>query len=82
MGQDVVVDTVSRYVYIGKLGTCDPHWLQLLDADAHDLRDTQTARELYVLEARRYGVRRNRARVWVRMPEVVSVSGLADVVDD
>ena len=80
IGHDVVVDVDSPYVYIGTLHRAETHWLELTDADVHDMRDTQSTRELYVLDARRYGVNRNRARVWVRTERVVSVSCLADVV--
>lgn len=82
VGNDVVVDTTSRYVYVGTLAKVLTDSLELVDADVHDLRDTQTTRDLYVLEARRYGTRRNRSRVWVRIDQVVSVSRLADVVDE
>ena len=46
----------------------------------HDLRDTKTTRELYVLDSRRYGIRSNRDRVLVRLDEVVSQSALTDVI--
>jgi hypothetical protein len=47
----------------------------------HDLRDTTTSRELYVLDARRHGVNPNRKRVLVRREEVVSLSLVDDVVE-
>jgi small nuclear ribonucleoprotein (snRNP)-like protein len=80
IGREVVLDVASLYVYLGTLVGRDQHFLILEEADVHDLRDTSTSRELYVLEARRLGIRSNRVRVLVRTDEVVSVSALNDVI--
>ena len=80
IGQEVVVDVVSQYVYLGTLVGSDDKYLALAKADVHDLRDTATTRELYVLDSRRYGIRGNRDRVLVRLNEIVSLSALADVI--
>ncbi len=79
--QPVVLDVVSPYVIIGTLTGWDDRYLILKDADVHDLRDTTTTRELYVLETRRFGVRISRERVLVKLNEVVTISALADVLD-
>jgi hypothetical protein len=82
VGRVVVLDVTARYVYLGMLSGLDRHYLDLRDADVHDLRDTaNTTRELYVLEAKRHGFHRNRKRVLVRREDVVSVSALDDVVE-
>ena len=80
LDREVVIDASSRYVYLGRLAGGDETFLVLEEADAHDLRDTATTREEYVLAARRHGVSPNRARVYVRAAEVVSVSALDDVI--
>ena len=77
--QDVVLDLRSQYVILGKIIGEDHRYLILEDADVHDLRDTKTTRELYVVESQRHGVRPNRKRVLVSKDEVVSISALADV---
>jgi hypothetical protein len=81
IGQVVVVDTSSPYVYLGVFSGRQGDFLLLADADAHDLRDTQTSREKYVLDCRRFGVHPNRKWVWVSLREVVGVSRLVDVVE-
>ena len=81
MGREVVVDVRSTYVILGTLCSADARYLVLEEADVHDLRDTQTNRELYVLESRRHGIHANRRRVLVSREEVVCVSLLADVVE-
>jgi hypothetical protein len=59
----------------------DDAFLDLRNADFHDLRDTDTTRELYVAESVATGIKRNRKRVLVARREVVGVSRLDDVVD-
>jgi small nuclear ribonucleoprotein (snRNP)-like protein len=80
-GQEVVLDVVSQYVILGTLEGVDTHFATLTDADCHDLRDSKTTRELYVLQARQHGIRANRHRLSVRQNEIVSLSRLADVVE-
>jgi hypothetical protein len=80
VSREVVIDVVSQYVYLGKLTGHDARYLVLEHADVHDLRDTMTSRELYVVDSRRFGIRANRERVLVRIGEIVSISALDDVI--
>jgi hypothetical protein len=78
----VVIDLISPYVCLGKLTRYDEHYLELKNADLHDLRDTETTRELYIADSVATGIKRNRKRVLIRRTEVVAVSLLEDVVDE
>ena len=80
--QKVVIDLVSPYVCLGRFVRYDEHFLELRNADMHDLRDTDTTREMYVAESLATGIKRNRKRVFVRRSEVVAISKLEDVVDE
>ena len=80
LGHVVVVDTRSPFVFLGRLQEVRETFAVLRDTDAHDLRETMTTREAYVLDAVRHGVNVNRAEVWVRWDEVVCVSRIDDVV--
>src|SRR5260370_34708583 len=73
-GQIVVVDMKSTFVCLGKLVRADDRYLEIHDADLHDLRDTRTTRENYVVASRETGVKRNRKRVLVASSEVVAVA--------
>ena len=42
--QKVVVDLRTTFVCLGTLSRVDDHYLELRNADFHDLRDTQTSR--------------------------------------
>ena len=82
LNQRVVVDLNSPFVCLGKLTRFDDLFLELKNADLHDLRDTETTRELYVADSVATGVKRNRKRVIIRRSEVVAVSLLDEVVDE
>jgi hypothetical protein len=79
-GEILVLDTEAPFVYIGTLDSWDELYLRLVDADVHDMRDSKTSRELYVIETRRLGVRANRQAVLVARSHVVSLSRLEDVL--
>jgi hypothetical protein len=81
VGHAVVIDLRSPFVCLGTLKRADDRWLEVRNADFHDLRDTQTTRELYVEDSRHTGIKRNRKRVLVVRSEVVAVSLLDDVVE-
>jgi hypothetical protein len=82
IGVAVVVDLSSPFVCLGMLTRVDERFLELKDADFHDLRDTDTTRENYVAASRLTGIKRNRKRVFLVRGEVVAVSRLEDVVDE
>ena len=79
--REVVLDLASPYVVIGTLAGSDHRYLIAAAPDAHDLRDSNTTRELYVLDTKRHGIRANRSQVLVSRSDIVSVSALADVVE-
>jgi hypothetical protein len=79
IGQVVVVDLSAPYVCVGTLVGQDATFLELTDADLHDFRDSAASREVYVYDSARLGVRRNRARVYLRRDEVVAITRLADI---
>lgn len=82
LDQKVVVDCRSEYVCLGTLKKFTDHFLELRNADLHDLRDTDTSRENYIAASVATGIKRNRKRVLVRRDEVVAISRLDEVVDE
>ncbi len=80
IGQDIVIDTDSSYVYVGRLEGADDHFLTLSTVDVHDMKDSHATKEIYVLEAMKHGLRANRKLVYVARRRVLSVSLLDDVV--
>lgn len=82
VGKKIVVDCQSHFVCLGLLKAFDEHFLDLRNADLHDLRDTDSSRENYVASSVATGIKRNRKRVLVNRREVVGLSLLDDVVDE
>jgi len=80
-GQNIIVDTVSHFIYIGKLEDVSDYFLTLRDADVHDRRESPSMNEKYILESKKYGVRCNRKMVHIRLQEVISISLLDDVIE-
>jgi hypothetical protein len=80
IGEIVVVDFRSPMTAIGRLVQADDDLIEMHEADLHDLRDTDTTRELYVVKAARYGVQVNRQILLVRVDDVLAVAKLDDVV--
>jgi small nuclear ribonucleoprotein (snRNP)-like protein len=81
IGQKVVVDLKSPYVCLGTLVRFDEHFLEMKNADLHDLRDTDTTRENYVAASKNTGVKRNRRSVLIVRADMVALSRLEDVVE-
>ena len=81
LDKDVVLDTRGPIVYLGTLSLVDAFFFTLVDVDVHDMLDGRTPKEKYILDARKSGIKINRARVLVRRDEVVSFSLLEDVID-
>ena len=82
IGQKVVLDLRSPFVCLGTLHEIGELYLEIHNADFHDLRDTDSTREFYVASARGTGIKRNRKRLLLPRAEVVAVSALEDVVDE
>ena len=78
----VVIDLKTTYVCLGTLVRIDEHFLEIRNADLHDLRDTQTSRENYVAASQATGIKRNRRSVVLVRAEMVAISRLEDVVDE
>ena len=81
LGQVVVVDTDSMFVYLGTLDRVEDQFLVLTNVDAHDRRESPSTKDQYILETKKFGINPNRKEVKVRKQVVVSISKLSDVAD-
>jgi hypothetical protein len=82
IGQKVVVDLRSEYVCLRTLTRADDYFLELKNADLHDLRDTDTTRDLYVIDSHETGINRNRRRLLLVRTDIVAIALLDDVMAD
>ena len=81
LGQTVVVDTDSHFIYLGRLESLDAQFMKLSQVDVHEIGASSLSKERYVHEASEIGLRANRKMTWVRMERVMSVSRLEDVIE-
>jgi small nuclear ribonucleoprotein (snRNP)-like protein len=81
VGKAVVVDTSTPILYIGTLEGVDEFFLTLADCDVHDVGEGASTKEVYCIEARKFGVKKNRRLVKLRKALVVSISLLDDVIE-
>ena len=80
IGQVVVIDTNSKFVYIGTLARVLEHFVEMKDVDAHDSGEGLSTKEQYVMESKRFGVKANRREVSIRKTSIVSLSRLDDIL--
>jgi hypothetical protein len=81
VGEAVVIDLRSTFVCLGTLVRVGPDFLEMRNADLHDLRDTDTTRENYVAASAATGIKRNRKKLWLMRAEIVAIGRLSDVVE-
>ncbi len=79
-GRVVVLDLSGPFVVLGCLTGYDERYMELEQADVHDLRDCQNTREFYIADAVDSGVKVNRRRVLIPREQIVSISLLDDFI--
>ncbi|MCE2806505.1 MAG: hypothetical protein LW700_15075 [Gemmataceae bacterium] len=82
LGQKVVIDLASEYVCLGTLTGIHDGFLELKNADLHDLRDTETTRENYVHASLSTGIKRNRKRLFLSRAQVVAIALMDEVIGE
>lgn len=81
VGGEVVVDTRGPFLYIGTLDSVNSNSLRLSDVDVHDLRETNTSKDYYLIQSLKSGVRSNRRSVFVLSKEIISISLLSSIIE-
>ncbi|MCK4245038.1 MAG: hypothetical protein KAX20_05380 [Candidatus Omnitrophica bacterium] len=77
----VVLDTDSRWLYIGTLKAIEEDCYTIEDVDAHDLKETTTSRQNYLIEVNAHGLVVNRKMVRVCKEKVVGISTLEEILE-
>ena len=81
LNQRVVIDLRGEFVCFGMLHRIDEAFLELRNADLHDLRDSDTTRENYVAASVATGIKRNRRRLLLVRTEIVAIALMGVVVE-
>jgi len=80
VGEKVVIDTPTPYIYLGTLVRHEHDALVLEDVDVHDSEESKSTKEVYIMKAADQGIRVNRKKVMVPEHRVLSISRLEDTV--
>jgi hypothetical protein len=81
IGREVVLDAQGQFVYIGRLVGGNEFFIEMADVDVHDSSESNAPKEVYVMDARKYGIKKNRTSVYVLTSQAVSISPLGDVIE-
>lgn len=79
IGEEVIIDTKSSMVYIGLLKKVTDYFIEIDEVDVHDMNSSTSNKEIYAMESKKFGIKKNRANVNIFMREVISISKLEDV---
>jgi len=81
VGKFVVVDTTTPLLYIGRLAEIGDYFITLEDVDVHDSNESPSTKEVYCIDAKKFGVKKNRRSVRIVKSIVASISLLEDVIE-
>ena len=81
ISENVVIDTSTNFVFIGKLTAVQDYFVVLETVDVHDCRESSSTREKYVMDVKKFGIKPNRKKVSVRKELIVSISKLDDIIE-
>lgn len=77
--KEVVIDTSTSFLYLGTLKNIEDNWLTLIEADAHDINDSQCTKEKYIQDSLATGIKHNRNSCVIDLNKVTSISLLSEV---
>ena len=80
--KQVVVDTSTSWLYLGRLVEDDGTFLVLAEADAFDLSETSLSKHEYLMRVKQDGIAPNRKRVSVVKSKIVALTLVEDILDE
>jgi len=80
IGQQVVVDTPYSILYLGTLEKENEDTIEIFDVDVHDMTESLTSKEQYIMEAARDGIKSNRRHCTIKQTAIISISLLSDIL--
>lgn len=79
VNQAVVVDTSGSFVYLGKLKTVQCDFIELENADVHDIHDSNSTKENYLRNALVTGIRPNRKSCRIDKNKIISITLFSEI---
>ncbi len=77
--KEVVAEIGDGFTVFGTLIDVDDHHLLFADADLHHQGEANSSRDVYALETRDLGIRRNRERLAVPQGRLIAIALLREV---
>lgn len=79
--KNVVIDTTTTWIYIGKLIKEDNFYYYLQDVDAFDISETSLSKQEYLMMVKKDGIVPNRKNVKILKSKVVAITLLEDILE-
>ncbi|HNS31769.1 MAG TPA: hypothetical protein PKN36_02190 [bacterium] len=80
-GKRVVVDTDSRWAYLGTFKSEDPVSITLEEADAFDHSEISLSKHEYMILVKNDGIAPNRKEINILKNKVIAITLLKDILD-
>lgn len=77
--ESVVVDTFSSFIYLGTLKAVHQDFIELENADVHDIHDSNSTKENYLRNALITGIRPNRKTCRIDKSKIISITLFSEI---
>ena len=82
LNKKVVVDTDTRWIYLGKFTGEDDKYIILEEVDAFDISETSLSKHEYLRMVKKDGIVPNRKKVKLLKSRVVAITLLEDIMEE
>ena len=79
--ENVIIDTSTTWIYIGKLIGEDENYYYLENVDAFDISEISLSKHEYLMMIKKDGISPNRKNVKVLKSKVVAITLLEDIIE-
>ena len=80
VGKEIVIDTDSRFCYIGNAAGYDEHFIELKDVAIYDEMVVKVSLEEFLVECNKNGTPVSRGKTLVNRGRIIAISTIEDIV--
>jgi len=80
LSKQIVVDVSGNFIYLGTLSKVQESWIELENVDIHDMLDSSSNKEAYIISAKITGIRANRRNISIDKDKIISISLFSDII--
>ena len=77
---EIVIDTDSRFCYIGMAASYDEHFIELTDVAIYDEMVVKVTLEEFLIECHKNGTPVSRGKTLVNRERIIAISTVSDIV--